>query len=71
MLSEISKSDTKTPGKVLRMIYLLPSLSMTKTATIEPTALTKARGMLRMIPSYSLSSMPSMVVPESMIISGP
>jgi hypothetical protein len=53
------------------MIYLLPSLSMMNTATREPTAFTKAKGMLSMIPSYSLSSIPSIVVPESIIISGP
>ena len=53
------------------MIYLRPSLSITKTAIVLPMAFVNARGMFNNIPSYSLSSIPSIVVPESIIISGP
>jgi hypothetical protein len=53
------------------MINLLPKLSIINIATIDPNALVKANGMFKSIPSYSLSSIPSIVIPESIIISGP
>lgn len=42
-----------------------------KVAIIVPIAFVAANGIFRIIPSYSLSSTPSIVVPESIIISGP
>jgi hypothetical protein len=60
-----------TPGKVLKITYLLPILSITNTAIVEPIALVNANGIFKIIPSYSLSFIPSTVVPESIIIYGP
>ena len=58
----------KTPGKVLKITYLLPMLSIINTAIVEPIALVSANGIFRIIPSYSRSLIPSTVVPESIII---
>ena len=53
------------------MTYLLPNLSMIKTVTVEPIAFMAANGILSIIAYFSFSSIPSIVVPESIIISGP
>jgi hypothetical protein len=71
MLTATRISEMNTPGSVRRIIYLLPKLSITNTAINDPKALVKARGIFSKIPNYSLSSIPSIEVPESMIISGP
>ena len=49
----------------------LPKLSIMNTAIVDPIAFVSARGIFSIIPSYSLSSIPFTVTPESMIISGP
>ena len=64
----IEISDVNIPGKVLSIMNLLPSLSMTKTAIKLPTALVKASGIFKIMPNYSLSSMFGKVIPESIII---
>ena len=64
-------NDKKTPGSVRSMINLLPKSSIINIAINDPSALVKANGIFKIIPSYSLSSIPSIVVPESIIISGP
>lgn len=68
---ETNNNEVKTPGKVLKITYLLPILSITNTAIVEPIALVKANGIFKIIPSYSRSLIPSTVVPESIIIYGP
>jgi len=45
--------------------------SIKNIAIRDPSALVNAKGIFKIIPSYSLSSTPSIVVPESIIISGP
>ena len=68
---ETNNKEVNTPGKVLKMTYLLPILSITNTAIVEPIAFVNANGIFKIIPSYSRSLIPSTVVPESIIIYGP
>ena len=49
MLSEIKTHEINTPGKVLRIIYLLPSLSMKSIEIPEPRAFTNAKGIFKRI----------------------
>lgn len=71
ILYETRHSDKNTPGSVRSIINLLPKSSIINIAINDPRALVKANGIFKIIPSYSLSSIPSIVVPESIIISGP
>jgi hypothetical protein len=71
MLYDTRHRERNTPGKVRSIINLRPKSSIRNIATIDPSAFVKANGIFNIIPSYSLSSMPSIVVPESIIISGP
>jgi len=62
ILNEMSTHDKKTPGNVLNMMYLLPNLSIYKIDIPEPTALTKAKGIFKIISTLSCVY-PSTVIP--------
>ena len=57
-------------GSALRIMYLLPSLSMKKTESMVPVALKAERGMFN-TSELSLSVSPGIVIPAFSMISGP
>lgn len=65
--TEIIPIEAAAPGSVLSIMYLLPSLSITKVATRLPNACVTAKGIFKITPNYSLSEMPSIVKPVLMI----
>lgn len=70
MLNETSKREKMHPGNDLNIENLLPFPSIIKTATVDPIAFIKARGIFNIIASSS-SFIPFIVIPDFYIIVGP